>query len=93
MNQRKIVQSQGILSGSCSLRSDGSRDIRMGGWTTISGGQKVLKTKPDQGGLSGLNPLRSDGSHDGQAGGWTMLTVAKGTQMESWKTTLGSQET
>jgi hypothetical protein len=46
-----------------------------------------------QGGPEASSPLRSDSSRDCQAGGWTAITVAKNVQIESWKTTLGSQGT
>jgi hypothetical protein len=68
---------------------------------------KTLTTKLSQGGRSGkqrhskLSYLKggdqahvhSDQMVLGQAGGWVALTMGKGTQGESWKTTVGSQET
>jgi hypothetical protein len=50
----------------------------------------MLKTKLTQGGPSGSSPLRSDGSRDGQVRSWTKLTMAKDSEMESWKTTFGA---
>ncbi len=56
---------------------------------------EALNTKLAQGGPLGSSPFRSGGSGscDGQVAVWTALTVAKGAQRESWKTTLGSQGT
>jgi hypothetical protein len=52
-----------------------------------------METKLAHRGPSGLSHLGSEDSRDGQTGCWTAVTVAKGAQRESWKTTLGSQWT
>jgi hypothetical protein len=65
-----FTASQGRLSRSRPLRSDGSHDSQMGGWASLEvakGSQKQATVA--QVGPSGSRPLTSDGSHDGQTGG------------------------
>jgi hypothetical protein len=57
------ARSQGGLSGSSLLGSDGSLDSQVGRLEHVSSGQSAA-----QGQTSGLNPLRSEDFHDGQVG-------------------------